>query len=518
MHRVGQNACELLHGAAATRAIEREAATHLPPHTLMARAGVAVARLTQALAPHAQQIWVACGPGNNGGDGLIAAALLHQQALDQGLHRTVSVTLVGRTDALPADAAHALQQVLAAKVPLVDQAPYNVDFAIDALLGIGATRAPEGSIAEHLAWLDSCAVPVLCVDLPSGLQTDSGVLLQRAKRQGPPPGPRHTLSLLTLKPGLFTAQGRDAAGDIWWDDLGVMPSPDHPPQARLRAGFSSLFHPPLRHASHKGSHGEVLIIGGQGLRPSGLGMTGAGILAARAALHSGAGRVYLSRLDTDSAVLDWDPACPELMFRSTEIILQGDLLERCVVVCGCGGGDAVAALLPAVLSRARTLVLDADALNAIATDPSLQSLLTQRHLRGWSTVLTPHPLEAARLLDTTTTTIMADRLTAAQTLSERWGAVCVLKGSGSVTSAPGAIPWINGSGNGALATAGTGDVLAGQIAAALAAPNRTNMLQETVARAVHHHGWMADQWVRHQGERPLNAAWLAQGQPPGAPV
>lgn len=510
MRRIDFQHPEALHGVWATRAIEQASAAQLPPHTLMARAGHSVARLTRALAPHAQTIWVACGPGNNGGDGLMAATHLHLAIENAGLSRSVWVTLAGDPNQLPMDAAHALRQALAAGIRLSSAPPANFDIAIDALLGLGASRPPQGELAAHLTLLDQSPAPVLCVDMPSGLKADSGELMQTS-RTPTSCGPRHTLALLTLKPGLFTAHGRDAAGDIWLDQLGAPPNATTPPDAMLCGWTQTSFRPPARHASHKGSHGEVLVIGGQSLEPSGIGMTGAAVLAARAALRSGAGRVYLCRLANATSALDWDPGQPELMPRSPQAALDGDLLERAAVVCGCGGGDAIAPLLATVLSRATTLVLDADALNGLASDPVLQNALRKRQTQRKTTVITPHPLEAARLLGTTTQHVMADRLAAARALSEQFGVICVLKGSGTVIHAPGEIPHINGSGNSALATAGTGDVLAGMLGAALASQNHTASPFLRTAQAVFEHGRLADAWVaQHGDQRSLCADQLTQ--------
>jgi ADP-dependent NAD(P)H-hydrate dehydratase / NAD(P)H-hydrate epimerase len=510
MRRIALNIFEPLHGANSTRAIEQQAAKNLPPHTLMALAGWAVARLTQALAPHAQNIWVACGPGNNGGDGLVAATHLFNDAQANGLSRSVFVTLAGDAEKLPEDAAHALQLALAAGVHIGDEPPLAFDFAIDALLGIGATREPSGVLAHHLARLRSSASPVLCVDLPSGLLSDSGLLLPTPQEEHTGCGPRFTLSLLTLKPGLFTAQGRDAAGEIWFDDLSTTGSTQEPPTALLAGCADQPLSSPRNHAAHKGSQGEVLVIGGQGLGSAGVGMTGAAVLAARAALRMGAGRVYLSLLDRSGATAHWDPLQPELMVRSPQAAMSSDLLERSAVVCGCGGGEAIKELLIPVLSRARTLVLDADALNGIATDTQWQTLLQQRQAKGFTTVITPHPLEAARLLGTTTARVMADRLAAARQLSEKFGVICVLKGSGTVMHAPGEMPLINPSGNGALATAGTGDVLAGMLGAALATqPHHQSPLLRT-AQAVFEHGRLADKWVAQHGTHALCADQLTQ--------
>jgi len=176
-------------------------------------------------------------------------------------------------------------------------------------------------------------------------------------------------------------------------------------------------------------------------------------------------------------------------------LMDAEWLPKASVVCGCGGGASVVAVLPRLLSSATTLVLDADALNAVASDEALQTQLIHRHGRCWLTVLTPHPLEAARLLGCGTAQVMADRLRAAQRMADRFQAVCVLKGSGTVVTAPGEIPRINPTGNAALSTAGTGDVLAGMIGAALAGPQTSSAnVLDRVCSAVFQHGWLADHW------------------------
>lgn len=500
-----------MYGSAATRQIEEQTASSLPRHALMSRAGLGVARLAQAWQPHARCIWVACGPGNNGGDGLVAATHLHRWARSRGGTPRVVVTHLCRDNSrLPTDARDALQAAQAAGVSFVDEPPGHFDLAIDALLGIGTLRPLEGRLARCLQVLRESASPVLCVDLPSGLDADTGVLATLDAVGAAPAGPRHTLSLLTLKPGLFTGAGRDAAGRIWLDDLGATPSPTIPVSAWL-AGRSADDAPARAHASHKGSFGDVLVIGGQGIAVNGAGMTGAAVLAARASLHGGAGRVFVGLLEGDASyATTWDPVCPELMFRRPGPLLEPTLLEGASVVCGCGGGTAVAALLPRILSAARTLVLDADALNAIASDIALQTLLGFRRGRGQTTVLTPHPLEAARLLKVDTRQVMADRLQAAQTLADRFGVCCVLKGSGSVVAAPGAVPSINASGNAALATAGTGDVLAGMIGSALAPSGlRNEQVLDRVVATVHQHGWLADHWHGGSAVEVLSASRLA---------
>jgi ADP-dependent NAD(P)H-hydrate dehydratase / NAD(P)H-hydrate epimerase len=197
---------------------------------------------------------------------------------------------------------------------------------------------------------------------------------------------------------------------------------------------------------------------------------------------------------------------PELMFRSPDAL---DLRSQ-VVVCGCGGGEAVKAVLPKVLSSATRLVLDADALNAIANDTALQALLKARAARdnsGFATILTPHPLEAARLLQTTTAQVQSDRLKSATQLAELYQAVVVLKGSGTVIAAPGQTSCINASGNALLATAGTGDVLAGILGAHVATGANTFAAS---CSAVFMHGQVADDWRQTNPGEALTASRLAE--------
>lgn len=234
-------------------------------------------------------------------------------------------------------------------------------------------------------------------------------------------------------------------------------------------------------------------------------MAGAALLAARAALHAGAGRVFVALLG--QAGLTVDVQQPELMFRSPAAL---DFSQQ-VVVCGCGGGDAVAGVLPRVLSSASALVLDADALNVISRDTQLQAQLRARRGRAYRTILTPHPLEAARLLGSSAGSVQADRFGAAQQLAEQFQCVVVLKGSGSVIAAPGEMALVNPTGNARLATAGTGDVLAGMLGALLAG-GQTAL--QAACNAVFQHGLLADEWaLRHPG-KVLTAGLLAQNHQP----
>jgi len=447
-------------GAAATRKVEGEALAAFPPFTLMARAGEAVARLALAVAPHAQRIAVFAGPGNNGGDGIEAATRLC------GWGKQATVIRVPGGAAVPPDAARALARADDAGVemrafdvdePISDDRP---DLVIDALLGIGASRPPEGAIAAaigRIADFAALGAHVLAIDVPSGLDVDRGQPLGGACVRAD-----DTLTLIAPKPGLFTGSGRDHAGRIWCARLGV----DAVDASAWLVGTrdSSCASPPRRQASHKGSFGDVAVVGGAP------GMAGAAWLSARAAHAAGAGRVFVDQLGagegagTQEASLHIDPVRPELMFRRAWWSgSEAAVIAATTVVCGCGGGDAVRATLPKLLSTAARLVLDADALNAIAADPSLRDLAAARERRGHATIMTPHPLEAARLLASTAAAVQADRIGAARELSARFGSVVILKGSGTVITAADGTARINVTGNASLASAGTGDVLAGWI-------------------------------------------------------
>lgn len=485
-----------LHDAAATRRLEQQALQDLPEHALIERAGLAVARLALAVAPHAETIWVAAGGGNNGGDGLIAARHLVQAG------RTVRATVFGDPARMPPDAKHAFETARAAGVLFEDtvQAATGATLVIDALLGIGASQPPREAIAGAITLINGLGSPVLAIDLPSGLPADTGHAADHAAVRAD-----HTLSLLTLKPGLFSANGRDHAGRVWFDALGTAQ------QALADAACAWLIgppsSPPRQHAQHKGSFGDVIAVGGAP------GMAGAPLMAARAAQLAGAGRVLLARLDGQplASALHW----PELMQRLPEDVLRPEVLSRATVVGGCGGGEAIASALPILLAGAPRLVLDADALNAVARTPALRSALIERATREQHTVLTPHPLEAARLLGCTTAEVQADRLRVAQRLADDLRLTVVLKGSGTVIASPARLPQLNPTGNARLATAGSGDVLAGWIAGLWAARggHHADAAADAAAAAVWLHGQAADSGDEHM---PLTASGLldAIARPP----
>ena len=262
-----------LYSVAQIRAMESAAAASLPPHTLMQRAGLALARLTLAVAPHARTVWIACGPGNNGGDGFEAATHLIAWG------KNVSISHLAPVE-YAQDASKSIAKAIAAGVRVGTEPPAAFDVCIDALFGVGIQRPLS---ATHAAWVGTMRAsgkPIVAADCPSGLDADTGCAQSNTVHA------HATLTFLGLKPGLFTNTGRDSCGDIWLDTL-LVPNPPH---ALAQLNPPALTQPRL-HASHKGSYGDVAVVGGDA------GMWGAALLAARAALHHGAGRVYVSPLD-----------------------------------------------------------------------------------------------------------------------------------------------------------------------------------------------------------------------------
>lgn len=461
-----------LYSVGQTRAIEALALQGMAPHSLIGPAGVALARLTLAYAPQASQVWVASGPGNNGADGLSAAVELKKRGM------RVVVTLL-QSETPGKNLSLWIREGVEAGLEYSATPPEVFDVAVDALFGIGVNRPLPAQASAWVHGMNASPQPVIAADVPSGLQADTGYVDGDFVRA------RATLSFLTLKPGLFTAFGRDACGDVWIDELNtpIQGIPHALTNAQPAASQRM-------HASHKGTFGDVCVVGGA------RGMTGAALLAGTAALHAGAGRVFVSFADDEGP--KWSGKHPELMLRP----ITNAPIGRAVVVAGCGGGQEVAVHLPAILREAPYLVLDADALNQIATISSLRQLL-QARAEG-TTIVTPHPLEAARLLGCNVEQVQRDRVEAAAQLATDLHCVVILKGSGTVIATPADRPVINLTGNGLLASAGTGDVLAGYLGA-LWAQGRSAL--EAAREACFWHGHCADQWPSHE---PLTASMLAQ--------
>ena len=462
----------LLLRSAALRAIEGEALAGGAP--LMARAGLAAARVAHDMlsgaARHPARVLVLAGPGNNGGDALEAAVHLRAQGCE------VTVAAIAERARLPADAAAALGKWQDAGGTCVGAlpAPAAFDLVIDGLFGIGLTRAVAAPYADWIAAVNAAPAPVLALDVPSGLDADTGAVFGCAVEA------TRTVTFIADKPGLHTRQGPDHAGAISVAplDLRVAYAADADHGLLLDAASFAAALAARRRDTHKGSFGSVGIIGGAA------GMAGAALLAARAALKLGAGRVLVGMLDGAPGL---DPLYPELMLREAAGVLA-DRLDAAVVGPGLGRGEAALALLCQAVDLPCPLVLDADALNLLAADAGLAAALSRR---TGATVMTPHPLEAARLLGQDVAAVQRDRIAAALALARLYRAEVVLKGAGSVIASGGEW-WINPTGNPGMASGGMGDVLAG-LTGALAARGAPALA--ALQCAVHLHGAAADQLV-----------------------
>ncbi|HFF6188484.1 NAD(P)H-hydrate dehydratase [Stenotrophomonas maltophilia] len=410
---------------------------------LMAQAGQAAWQCLLQHWPQVRRIGVVVGAGNNGGDGLVLARHARQAG------RVVTVI------ALPGKPPSTVLAQRAASdfksdggiVMEFDGALPEADIWVDALFGLGFDRAPEGAAQALIAAVNAQEAPVLALDVPSGVDADRGAV------PGVAVNAALTLQFIVAHRGLYTGDALDHCGQkalaplqlpaaAW---LGASPAAEHWTQARLPALL-----PPRRANTHKGESGHVLCVGGNH------GSGGAIAMAAEAALRAGAGLLSLgTRRDHVGPLL---ARLPEAMTHALE---DGDvlpaLLEKARVVAigpGLGQDEWARAMFAQVLDSDKPLVVDADALNLLAQDPRALP----------DAILTPHPGEAARLLGCSTADIQADRYRCAQALAERFHAVVVLKGAGSIVTAPGQAPRLIAAGNPGMAVGGMGDLLTGIIA------------------------------------------------------
>ncbi len=416
------------------RELEQQHADAAP--ALMERAGRAAAQL--AVERYGVcRVLICAGPGNNGGDGLVMARELAK------LGCPVSTL---RDDA--------------------DVTNGDYGLVVDALFGIGLTRPIEGCYAALIERINAFAGPVMALDVPSGLNADTGAVHGIAVRAD------LTATFIAAKPGLYTAEGPDHCGEICVLDLDLA-LPISPGALLDRTDFNSVLKPRQRNA-HKGSYGTLAVIGGAP------GMAGAALLAGRAGLMLGAGRVMIGMLER----LAIDPTTPELMLRTPDEALA----HATAIVAGPGLGqsDNALELLRRLASTDFSLLLDADALNLMARHPVVANVVARRQA---PTLMTPHPTEAARLLGTDTAAIQTDRIAAALALARRFNACIALKGVGTVLAHPDGRWRVNTTGNPGLASGGTGDVLAGMAGALLA---QSAPAWEALCAAVHLHGAAAD--------------------------
>ena len=402
---------ERLYTAAQSRELDRAAieAAGIPGFTLMQRAGAAAFDLLLRRWSGAGRVVVVCGGGNNGGDGYIVAARCRR---------------IGMEVVLPALGEPGTDDARAARRQYLDA-------------------------AEMLSAINRCGAPVLALDIPSGLDSDSGFPLGETVRADA------TITFIGVKTGLLTGSGPEYAGELAFDDLGVPAAvfAEIPPAAR-RIVPDSLLTPGRGRDAHKGRTGHALIVGGDH------GMAGAALMAAQAAARAGAGLVTAA---TRPAHASWFPMSrPEIMTGAVET--PPDLepaLKRATTVAvgpGLGRGEWGRALLAQVLDAGLPVVVDADGLDLLAWRP--------RKRGNW--VLTPHPGEAARLLDCTAVEIQRDRLGSVREIASRYGGICVLKGPGTLVAGEAGLVDLCDRGNPGMASGGMGDVLTGVIAGLLA--------------------------------------------------
>jgi hydroxyethylthiazole kinase-like uncharacterized protein yjeF len=496
-----------LYTVAEIRLIEHTAAQRLPQGALMQRAGQAGANAALDLLPFSTsraRVLVLAGPGNNGGDALESAAHL--------AYAGAQVTILHFDSGAPSsqERQDALQRARTSaatfaemSVEAIATAEWNL--VVDGLFGIGLKRPLDGRLRALVATVNGLHCSRLALDVPSGLDADTGAIVGP---NGIAVRATHTVTFIGDKPGLHTCDGRDHAGLVQVSRLDLDASLFQPSRQHLNDVKFFVRHAHARrHNTHKGSYGSVAVLGGAS------GMAGAPILAARAALLTGAGRVYACFADKAPP---YDSAYPELMCRQAD---DFDF-DSAVVVAGpgLGGASNAQALLARAIGGRSPMVLDADALNLLAAYPSLQAALAERSAAAGGpgaetgadadarapaaiagAILTPHPLEAARLLGLSVQEVQADRPAAARQLAARMQAVVVLKGSGTVLAEPHGHVVINTTGNPSLATAGTGDVLAGLCGSLLA---QGWPVWETALAAVWLHGMAADVMVT-EGMGPI---------------
>lgn len=489
--------------SAEMRALDHHAIDELgiPAELLMECAGQLVARHAESMLRPGGQVWILCGAGNNGGDGWVAGRQLHVRGVP------VQIVPAVPAEGLRGDAAANAARAERVGVPVGARLrPRAGDVIVDALLGTGLNRPVEGDLARWIRKLGQRpkGVRVLAVDLPSGLDADTGQVLGVAVRADA------TLTLGLPKLGLALEPGRSHAGEIHLARIGIPDAaPGSAPQAELwtRRAIGRLL-PPRLVDGHKGSFGHLLIAAGS------VGMTGAAALAAAGAGRSGAGLVTVACPASTNPVLE--VKCTEAMTapvaetadhgfaRAAEKAILELAAARDAVVLGPGigrGGETLGLVRQLAGRLGIPLVIDADGLMAF------RGQLGMLKARQAATILTPHPGEAATLLEQTTAEVLADRPAAARALARASGAVVVLKGAGTLTARPTGELAVNCSGGPVLATGGTGDVLAG-IVGGLLVQGLAAFDAGHVGAAIH--GAAGDLFAARRGGAGLLAGDLAE--------
>ena len=502
---MSKNLPKALYRAEQVRELDRLArqALGINEFELMRRAGAAAFSRLRERWRSAESLLVLAGAGNNGGDGFVIAAL----AAKLGFH--VKLVHLSNPDQLGGAAAEAWRMAVESNVPMCSFAEFksrrwrDFELVVDALFGTGLNRAVEGAWLQAIEWINASGLPVLAVDIPSGLHADTGAPMGAAVRA------RMTVTFIGVKRGLLTHKGPDCTGELIFEGLDAPPR-IHGANAstlaeveRIDIDCGTALLPPRAPSSHKGGNGHVVLLGGDH------GMGGAIILAAEAALRGGAGLV---------SVVTRSAHRPALLARRPEIMVTGtedgrvdlpklfDRASNIVIGPGLGLGEWSRNLLRAALAghstRGLPLVADADALRLLARKTVPESDFPRR---DW--VLTPHPGEAAALLGTDIEAVQRDRFAAVDALRRRYDGHCLLKGAGSLIGAPGRSPRLKlcTEGNPGMASAGMGDVLSGIIGGLHA---QGLSLEDSLSRAVCVHGEAADLAAAGAGERGLIATDL----------
>jgi hydroxyethylthiazole kinase-like uncharacterized protein yjeF len=452
----------------------------IPGFELMSRAGYAVFQCLRNKWPYARSVAVFCGSGNNAGDGYVIARL----ALEAGLG--VIVYCVSDPERLTSDALTAYRKFIEAKgtvVPFHSDLDIEADVTVDALLGTGLDRPVTGAYAEATAFINNNLKHVIAVDIPSGLNADTGNVMGYAVKA------ECTVSFIGLKQGLFTGQAADYSGEIFYASLAVPDDVFESVPSRTVRVIKTRF-PERERCAHKGHYGHVLVIGGD------QGYSGAARMAGEAALRVGSGLVSIATRPEHAGLMNLNR--PELMCHGVENAGQLErLLDKAdVVIVGPGLGQSgwASELFSAATNSQKLLVIDADGLNLLAQAPAAKP--------NW--ILTPHPGEAGRLLQRGTAEVQQDRFASVAAIQAKFGGIAILKGAGTLIASEHELA-VSTSGNPGMASGGMGDVLAGVIAGLLA---QGWPMKEAAQQGVHIHGLAADRAVEKDGERGLLAGDL----------
>lgn len=472
--------------AAGVRELDRIAIEELgmPGYTLMSRAGKGAFDDLRRHWPDARRLLVVCGVGNNGGDGYVIARLALEENLD------VTVVSLGDAGGLKGDARTAFDDYTSAGGEVcswTEDLPGGADVIVDAMLGTGLDRPLRDNVVRIVELINKASAGVFAIDVPTGLNSDSGEILGAATNAAV------TATFVGLKQGFYLGHGMDCTGTIEFHDLGVPTEV----QERVPCSLERIDQAVIAEAlprrprtSHKGDSGHVLLVGG------GPGMAGAILLAGNAALEAGAGLVTVATRPEHVEMII--AARPELMCRGVEEPSDlDDLLAKASVVAlgpGLGQTGWAKKLFAAVIQQDCLKVLDADALNLLAGHPVA--------MQTW--ILTPHPGEAGRMLNTSTAEIQADRLGSVTRLAEQYGGIAVLKGAGTLIAKAGVVTRVCDRGNPGMAAPGMGDVLTG-VTAAVAAQCKDPELAAQAAVLIHA---LAGDQAALAGERGTHAGEL----------